>query len=144
MKESFSIFSAISNLFEERQGLEKSGRGVAKRRWKRRSSCKKSKKTPQEWKGTEEQRLFPLFETQRRILPHGIEESSTRGRTALPVKEEAESPRRVPKSIHKEEEDARVFTNRSKSFFLQETVSTLPSKRKERSSSKRAGDGQKM
>jgi hypothetical protein len=26
MKESFSIFSAISNLFEERQGLEKSGR----------------------------------------------------------------------------------------------------------------------
>jgi hypothetical protein len=105
MKESFSIFSAISNLFEERQGLEKSGRGVAKRRWKRRSSCKKSKKTPQEWKGTEEQRLFPLFETQRRILPHEIEESSTRDRTALLVKEE--SQKRTRKSAHEEEEDTR-------------------------------------
>jgi hypothetical protein len=36
----------------------------------------------------------------------------------------------------------RVFTNRSKSFFLQETVSTLPSKREERSSSKKRRQGQ--
>jgi hypothetical protein len=36
MKESSSIFSTIYNLFEERQGPEKSGRRAAKRRWKRR------------------------------------------------------------------------------------------------------------
>jgi hypothetical protein len=36
MKESSSIFSTISSLFKERQGLEKSERRAAKRRWKRR------------------------------------------------------------------------------------------------------------